>query len=98
MEFKSNEDFAEKYRAFLIEMADTEANIYNMSSREIIDDIPTKNGIISDIVNYRTGDMIDGLLDIKEYYNDHYDNEDPDCTITIHKCELFINFLKNLDN
>lgn len=98
MEFKSNEDFAEKYRAFLIEMADTEANIYNMSSREIIDDIPTKNGIISDIINYRTGDMIDGLLDIKEYYNDHYDNEDPDCTTTIRKCELFINFLKNLDN
>lgn len=94
MEFKSNEDFAEKYRAFLIEMADTEANIYNTSRREIIDDIPTKNGIISDIVNYRTGDMIDGLLDIKEYYNDRYDNEDPDCAATICKCELFINFLK----
>ena len=94
MEFKSNEDFAEKYRAFLIEMADTEANMYNMSRREIIDDIPTKNGIISDIVNYRTGDMIDSLLDIKEYYNDRYDNEDPDCAAIIHSCELFINFLK----
>ena len=94
MEFKSNEDFAEKYRAFLIEMADTEANMYNMSRREIIDDIPTKNGIISDIVNYRTGDMIDGLLDIKEYYNNCYDNEDPDCAAIIRRCELFINFLK----
>ena len=94
MEFKSNEDFAEKYRAFLIEMADIEANMYNMSRREIIDDIPTKNGIISDIVNYRTGDMIDGLLDIKEYYNNRYDNEDPDCAAIIRRCELFINFLK----
>ena len=96
MEFKSNEDFAEKYRAFLIEMADTEANMYNMSCREIIDDIPTKNGIISDIVNYRTGDMIDGLLDIKEYYNNRYDNEDPDCAAIIRRCELFINFLKKI--
>ena len=96
MEFKSNEDFAEKYRAFLIEMADTEANMYNMSRREIIDEKKKKNGIISDIVNYRTGDMIDGLLDIKEYYNNRYDNEDPDCAAIIRRCELFINFLKKI--
>ena len=45
MEFVSNEDFAEKYRIFLIDIADISAKRWNQSIRDVIKDIPSKNSI-----------------------------------------------------
>jgi len=90
----SNEEFAEQYRKFMLEMADTLANIYNQSHNEAIQDIPTKNEIIDMIVNHDTGTLREELTEIKVYYRERYDDQDPDCAANIHKCEILLDYLK----
>ncbi len=93
MTFASNEDFAEKYRKFMIRVADTGANLYNMSNEDFINELPSATEIVSDIVNQDTGYLRDMLLDVKKYYNDNYDEQDPDWAATLLSCELLIGYL-----
>ncbi len=99
----SNEEFAEQYRKFMLEIADTLTNtirkysnvhFYKQSHNEVIQDIPTKNEIIDMIINHDTGTLRDELTEIKIHYNECYDKEDPDCAATIHKCEILLDYLK----
>ena len=95
MEFKSNEDFAEKYRIFLIDIADISAKRWNQSIRDVIKDIPSKNSIISDIVNYNTGYLRDEIVDIQQYCKKQYDNNDPKIIDIIRKCDDILDFLES---
>lgn len=95
MEFASNEDFAEKYRNFLIDIADIGAKRWNQSSREFIKDIPSKNSIISDIVNDHTGYLRDEIVDLQQYCKMQYNKNDPRIVDIIHKCDDILDFLEN---
>ena len=93
--FASDTEFAEKYREFMRKMVDTSATIYNQSHIEALNEIPSKKEIISLLANGETDTLREDLQELKQYINDRYDDEDPDCASTIHDCEMFIGYLDN---
>ncbi len=92
----SNEKFVEEYRKLMLDNADTIANIFNMTHKEAVQDIPTKKEIISMIVNHDVGTLRDDLNEIKIHYNDFYDDEDPDCASTLLKISKLLDYIKEI--
>lgn len=90
---ESNEKFAEEYRELMLDNADAIANIYNMTRKEAIQDIPTKKEIINMIVNHDVSTLRDDLNELKIRYNEYYDDEDPDCGAALLKISVLLNYI-----
>ena len=89
-EFVSNEDFAEKYRALIKELLPIEQDMFPDFDEA---DIPTIKEIECMLVNYDTGVLEDDLNDLKDYINQRYDAQDPDCAYKLRRIELLLDYI-----
>ena len=85
-------EFAKIYRKLVINcketlasIKDTFQDIYIPQITEIINDIKAK-----DIDEYR-----ETLLDLRDYYNMHYDDQDPDEAALLKEIEELLYFINN---
>lgn len=91
----TKEEFAKTYRKIFEENNDLLADIDGTSA---IYDIPTVRSIVDCLNNNEIDEIQDTLLDLKEYFNKHYDPEDPDCASELRRIELLLTALENLNS
>lgn len=90
----NNEEFADSYIKLCKDLLNIQADMYNTSIKNIC--IDTKSDVLFMITNKDTGTIRDLLIDMKHYYNERYDLEDPDNASIIHDIDILLDYIKLL--
>lgn len=88
-----NKDFAVSYNKLITEQKDVLMCIDDTYDEMYIPRVPE---ILANLNKKDKDEYIDVLNDIKDYYNERYDDEDPDCASIILQTEQLLDYLANL--
>lgn len=88
-----NKDFAVSYNELITEQKDVLMCIDDTYDEMYIPRVPE---ILANLNKKDKDEYIDVLNDIKYYYNERYDDEDPDCASIILQTEQLLDYLASL--